>query len=159
MDMKKILEFLKFIGLLLWQLPQSIIGWLMMLYFVIFGKVRTLEYKWGAYVFESDLMIGAISLGTVIICSKYCAKRPEDIQHELGHVKQSHMLGLLYLFIIGIPSITWAGIYKHLGFKNYYQFYTESWANKLGYVEVVNYKDSYYYIRRIKNILDKWELF
>lgn len=151
--MKKVFETLKFIGLLLWQLPQSIVGWLMMLYFIIVGKTKYIGYKWGAFIYECDNMSGAISLGTVIICSPSIARQPEDIQHELGHVKQSHYLGWLYLFIIGIPSITWAGLHKTLGYKNYYQFYTESWANKLGSVEVVNYKDKFYYIRRSKNIL------
>ena len=70
--MKKFLEALKFIGLLLWQLPQSIVGWAMMLFFAIFGKVRYIGYQWSAFVFESDMMMGAISLGSVIAHSLWC---------------------------------------------------------------------------------------
>ena len=44
------------------------------------------------------------------------------------------MLGPLYLIIIGIPSISWAGLRRlipTLKKINYYSLYTESWANKL----------------------------
>lgn len=44
------------------------------------------------------------------------------------------MLGPLYLIIIGIPSISWAGLRRlipALKKINYYSLYTESWANKL----------------------------
>mgnify|MGYP006982744016 CR=1 FL=1 len=44
------------------------------------------------------------------------------------------MLGPLYLIIIGIPSISWAGLRRlipALKKINYYWFYTENWANKL----------------------------
>ena len=57
------------------------------------------------------------------------------IKHEYGHSVQSAYLGPLYLFVIGIPSLIWAGCFdswreKHN--KSYYWFYTESWADKLG---------------------------
>jgi hypothetical protein len=57
------------------------------------------------------------------------------IKHEYGHSVQSAYLGPLYLFVIGIPSLIWAGFFdnwreKHN--KSYYWFYTESWADKLG---------------------------
>lgn len=48
--------------------------------------------------------------------------------HELGHVKQSHMLGWLYLIIIGLPSILWAWLGDED--KCYYSFYTEKGANQ-----------------------------
>lgn len=66
-------------------------------------------------------------------------KKKDIIKHEYGHTIQSKLLGPLYLFIIGIPSIVWASIY---GTKlvpetknGYYKFYTEKWADKLGQVE------------------------
>ena len=57
------------------------------------------------------------------------------IKHEYGHSVQSAYLGPFYLFVIGIPSLIWAGCFdswreKHN--KSYYWFYTESWADKLG---------------------------
>ena len=74
-------------------------------------------------------MSGGISLGCFIFLSKYSAKKETTILHELGHVKQSHILGPIYLFIIGIPSILWATFGDDN--KCYYSVYTESWANKL----------------------------
>ena len=147
------MNIIKFILMLLWQLPQSIVGWAMLLFFKIFGKVKLIGTYKETFIYEADLMSGAISLGTIIICSKSCAKNIATIQHECGHVERSRRIGWLYLIVIGIPSICWAAIYRRLGFKNYYQFYTEADANKLGYVEVVNRGD-YYYIRRIKNIVE-----
>ena len=141
---------LKFIGALLWQLPQSIIGWSMMLFFVIFGKVRLITKYKQCYIFEADLMQGAISLGTVIICSTYSAKNVATIQHEIGHMERSRKISWLYLFVIGIPSICWAALYRKLGYKNYYVFFTESWANKLAGLEAYEYYPGYYKTRFIK---------
>ena len=57
------------------------------------------------------------------------------IKHEYGHTIQSKILGPLYLFVIGLPSLLWAWLgdnYREKHNKSYYDFYTESWANKLG---------------------------
>lgn len=153
--MKKFLEIIKFICLLFWQLPQSIIGWIMILYFLIVGKVKFLKYHNHAFIFTANKMNGSISLGTVIILCTNHSKSNPTIQHELGHVKQSHYLGWLYLFVIGIPSICWAANHGGLGeTRDYYSFYTEHWANKLGKVESYKY-GSYYRLKIIENIL--WE--
>lgn len=54
-------------------------------------------------------------------------------QNLLGHAKQSRLLGPLYLIVIGLPSILWAGIHgKVAPRKSYYWFYTERWADRLG---------------------------
>lgn len=60
------------------------------------------------------------------------------LKHERGHTKQSYILGWLWVPIIGIPSIIWAGCFGWLRAKyniSYYSFYTEKWADKLGGVE------------------------
>lgn len=57
------------------------------------------------------------------------------VKHEYGHTIQSKILGPLYLFVIGLPSILWAWLGENYRKKNkvsYYAFYTEKWANKLG---------------------------
>jgi len=57
--------------------------------------------------------------------------------HEYGHTIQSVILGPLYLFLIGIPSMLW-GFLPNLTRKrrkeriSYFAFYTERWANSLG---------------------------
>ena len=98
----------------------------------ILGKLTLVEYRNYAWAFRGSKMLGAISLGCFVFLSPYASKRETTIAHEQdGHVKQSHYLGPLYLSVIGLPSITWAGVYRSLGYTNYYQFYTEDWANKL----------------------------
>jgi hypothetical protein len=57
--------------------------------------------------------------------------------HEYGHTIQSLILGPLYLFVIGAPSLLWAGIPAFSRMRrrrqmSYYRFYPERWANHLG---------------------------
>ena len=127
----KIKDILIQILLILWQLPQCLVG-LVMLPFL--GKLRLVRYENYCWIFEGEKMSGGISLGCFIFLSKYSAKKETTILHELGHVKQSHILGPIYLFIIGIPSILWAAYGDND--KCYYSLYTESWANKLSGLKV-----------------------
>lgn len=58
------------------------------------------------------------------------------LKHEIGHTKQSLYLGPLYLIVIGLPSIVWAFIQSRwMKDCDYYSFYTEKWANRLGGIE------------------------
>ena len=64
------------------------------------------------------------------------------LRHEYGHTIQSHMLGWLYLPVVGVPSITQAVfcfVSARLGHPGpgyrYYQRYPENWADRLGGVE------------------------
>jgi hypothetical protein len=57
--------------------------------------------------------------------------------HEYGHTIQSLIFGPLYLFAVGIPSITWSFlpyfVRKRANEKiSYFSAYPERWANKLG---------------------------
>ncbi len=123
--MKKISKVLTGIALVLWQLPQCLIG-LLMLPFL--GKLTFLEYRNYCWGFMGEKMSGAISLGCFAFFSKYSSQRDTTIAHEMdGHTKDSKIFGPFYLFIIGIPSILNAWI----GFtKCYYSFFTERLANK-----------------------------
>lgn len=111
--------------LYLWQLPQNIIGLIMKMVLPIdaFGNVGDVVY------YVSSKMSGGVTLGEYIFLSINSSEKKLTRQHEYGHVKQSRMLGPLYLFVIGIPSITRAAFNLY---KDYYKFYTESWADKLG---------------------------
>ena len=124
--MKKIFDIILQIIWIILQLPQIIIALFMMPFLGKTSLIRRENYCW---VFKCEKMAGGISLGCFIFLSPVSARREATIRHELGHVKQSHRLLWLYLFVIGIPSIFWAMLHK----KNqcYYSFYTESWANKL----------------------------
>ncbi|MBR5474100.1 MAG: hypothetical protein IKU83_01680 [Lachnospiraceae bacterium] len=57
----------------------------------------------------------------------------ETIAHELGHCRQSAVLGPLYLFVIGIPSLLWCKMPKAVEMRkekgvSYEEFYPERWA-------------------------------
>lgn len=140
--MKKILHILFIIILFIWQLPQNIVA-LLMLPFI--GKLTLISYKNYCWAFKATKMSGGISLGNFVFLSEYSSKSPTTLAHEQdGHVKQSHILGWLYLIVIGIPSILWAGTYRKLGYKNYYAFYTEANANKNANLETYVSNGKYY---------------
>lgn len=80
--------------------------------------------------------IGAVSIGPCI--SVFMQPDEALLKHEYGHSIQSLMLGPLWIFVVGIPSLIWAGCFKKYRAKHsisYYSFYTEKWADKLGKVE------------------------
>jgi hypothetical protein len=88
-----------------------------------------------------------MSLGKYIFVPSYYKKTPPDkmnysilhtIKHEYGHTIQSKYLGWFYLLVIGLPSLIWANCFEEYRKKtgmSYYDFYTESSANKLGEVD------------------------
>ena len=117
--------------LYIWQLPQNLIGLLLILIYK--GNDDNTN---GIIVRRSLNMRGGISLGKYIIVNQFA--RDNTVYHELGHCRQSMYLGWLYLIVIGIPSIVWAGLYGSIikpTTNGYYKFYTEKWADKLGNVQ------------------------
>lgn len=112
--------------LILWQLPQEVIGLILRL---AYPNSRTL-YVDGIRYFYNPYFKGGISLGSVIILG---TRDADSVRHEHGHQLQSLYLGWLYLLVVGLPSLIWAAVCKDR--KKYYRFYTEKWADKLGKVE------------------------
>lgn len=114
--------------LYIWQLPQNLVGLIIRL----FCKGEQKRTVAGITIYYLKSFPGGISLGnTIIVGSLYDL----TVKHEHGHQIQSRYLGPLYLFVIGIPSIIWAGLYGPVikPTKNgYYKFYTEKWADRLG---------------------------
>lgn len=114
----------------IWCFPQMLIGFLLK----IFTKARKKDDH-----YEYNITLGSISLGEYVFL---CPQHQNDkmiLAHEFGHVKQSRYLGWLYLFVIGLPSIIWAGCFEKYRQKHnisYYSFYTEKWANKLNNIEL-----------------------
>ena len=116
-----------------WQLPQNLLG---MLYKDCISDNIITRVNCDATDYECYLTRngGGITLGRYIFVNQNYKDLSNVILHEIGHTKQSRILGPLYLIIIGIPSISWAGLRRlipALKKINYYSFYTESWANKL----------------------------
>lgn len=119
----------------IWQLPQNLLG-------VLYKELTKAEICYHipvnlgtCYTFYNNIYTGSVSLGNYIFLSKYAQSDSFIQNHEVGHHKQSLLLGPLYLLVIGISSIIWAILYNvfpSINSKyNYYDFYTEKWANKL----------------------------
>lgn len=123
--MKKALSYL---AQWTWGVIQNLLGLVLFLFLarrnhrVFHGAVIT-TWKLGS----------SCSLGMFIFTA-----RPYDsftLKHEYGHTIQSLILGPLWLFVIGLPSLIWCGCFAKYREKHkvsYYSFYTEAWANKLG---------------------------
>lgn len=116
----------------IWQLPQNLLGLLLI---AILRPENKYDFE-GVTLCYATRMRGGISLGRYIIVRSYLKDYTGRTEkHELGHCKQSMILGPLYLFVIGIPSLIWAAVFVPGYGKSYYDFYTEKWADKLGGVD------------------------
>lgn len=133
--MKKVLKEILFWT---WCLPQTLLGFILKILFkgkknyepaIVFNKFNNITY------YDCNLSSGSISLGKYLLICKGHSSNTQIIKHEYGHQKQSFILGPLYLLVIGLPSLLWANIFWNPKKHNYYWFYTESWANKLGNVK------------------------
>ena len=123
--MKKVLYWLVYALLCIWQFPQFIVAILMLPFM---GKLNLVANRHYNLCFEGSKMRGGISLGPISYVQKGSSLM--TIAHEVdGHTKDSKIFGPLYLFVIGIPSIMWAWKYDHKK-HCYYDFYTERRANE-----------------------------
>ena len=114
------------------EFPQNLAGFLAFNYW---NKLKKRPYK----TYKDALVVhvpgrwGAITLGCYIFADDRYYSSPL-IRHEYGHRIQSRKLLFLYLPLIGIPSLIWAGAfgrYRRKHQKDYFSFYTEAWANRL----------------------------
>lgn len=116
----------KKILLWIWCFPQMLAGLIVK---HVTKATRNGDHYW--------LSVGwdIIPLGDYIfLCPKHYGNK-KVLRHKKGHVKQSRILGWLYLPIIGLSSLVWArcfGWYREKFNVSYYSFYTEKWADKLG---------------------------
>ena len=131
--MKLIMKYIRNLILFIWQLPQHIVALIYFGYLVMMCKDLGVDSRYKQAIVIPCVMRGAITLGNYVFVGLN-SEYKETVKHELGHTIQSKILGPLYLIIIGIPSITYCGlrrIFPSLRKKNYYDFYTEKWANNL----------------------------
>lgn len=122
---------MKNILLYLWQLPQNILGLLV----ILFSNAHKTADVW-----YTSRRFG-VSLGKYIILWENSTIT--SVKHEKGHQKQSLYLGWLYLLIIGLPSALgnlydrW--FHKDWGIREstiwYYSQPWEAWADRLGGVK------------------------
>ena len=131
--MKLIIKYIRNLILFIWQLPQHIVALIYFGYLVMMGKDLGVDSRYKQAIVIPCVMRGAVTLGCYVFVGLNSEYR-KTVKHELGHTIQSKILGPLYLIVIGIPSITYCGlrrIFPSLRKKNYYDFYTEKWANNL----------------------------
>ena len=121
---------IKRILLFLWQLPQNILGILVILFTGAFKTKDNRYWVTGKGGF-------GVSLGNYIIFGDMNGRYvplETDIKHEQGHQEQSLYLGWLYLLVIGLPSATGNILHRFINF-DYYSQPWEAWADHLGKVE------------------------
>ena len=131
--MKLIMKYIRNLILFIWQLPQHIVAIIYFGYLVMMCKDLGVDSRYKQATVIPCIMRGAVTLGNYVFVGLN-SEYKETVKHELGHTIQSKILGPLYLIVIGIPSITYCGlrrIFPSLRKKNYYDFYTEKWANNL----------------------------
>ena len=132
---------MKEIFLYLWQLPQNLLGLILL---AIYRPEKMLKQYNGVYVYFSSKFPSGISLGKYSILNDIYYRGSSKLntyiaKHEsIGHAKQSMILGPLYLIVIGLPSIIWAWLYGPIikpSMNGYYKFYTEKWADNLANID------------------------
>ena len=117
---------------LTWGLPQTLLGFLLYLYWRSHGAAHRTYH--GAIVTHWAAG-GGVSLGLFVFVSDKA--HPGVTVHEYGHCIQSLLLGPLYLIAVGVPSYIWANLpalrkmRRETG-RSYYSVYPENWANILG---------------------------
>ena len=138
--MKKVLLYI-------WQLPQHIIGLLLIL--LLNAKKEWWPLKPNGEVFwfwefvpkgRFGRFISGVSLGGYIIL-KPGSDYAQTVPHERGHSIQSRYWGPLYLLAVGLPSALFNNLWDRIFHRNwpvekrlkwYYSRYPEKQADRLG---------------------------
>ena len=110
----------------LWCLPQNLLGFAVLLLTKARPHGDHFYYKFNG---------GSVSLGEFIFLSPSDWGDERVLNHERGHREQSRRLGWLYLPIVGIPSVIWQTCFRDYRKRygiDYYSFFTERWADRLG---------------------------
>lgn len=132
--MKTILKVLLHFALIIWEFPQTLLGVILLgIYRPSQSAVLGMKGYPDRIFYYTDNIPAGISLGNIIILRP--KSKTIDHYHEYGHSKQSLFLGPLYLLVIGLPSILWNIHCRRDSSADYYSFYTEKWADRLGNVD------------------------
>ena len=128
----KVLRIIADVFLYIWQLPQNLLGLLVILF------TGAKKDTWDGITYFNGKLRGGVSLGNYIIVDRRYYNDTNTIHHENGHQYQSRILGWLYLIVIGIPSGIGNLIFRIPYVRIHYNYYSqpwERWADKLGGVQ------------------------
>ena len=136
---------------LIWEVLQNFLGLAM---YVYFGKKKTSKtvHRGKTIHWITDKSFSGISLGGFIFINELSKTDKFVKDHEYGHGVQSKILGPLYLFAVGIPSLITnlrtsmlrarlkkqgasAYVAYLKGREFYYKQYPENWADYIGGVK------------------------
>lgn len=126
----------KFVIDWVWQFPQNFLGtcyYIFNLSSCRASEIYTLNAGATGVEVQYNETKGGITLGKYVFLYEGYSETAADevLEHELGHVRQSFILGPLYLLLIGLPSILHAALCPYIGcckrHGSYYHFYTEHW--------------------------------
>ena len=123
---------------LTWGLPQTLCG------FIVFLTEKGNVSGYRCAIHKKWRREEGLSLGLFLFTSSKATERIKA--HEYGHSIQSMILGPFYLPVIGLPSLLWcrwpgAEKYRCRKQKDYYSFYTEKTADRLGKAKKREQKD------------------
>ena len=95
--------FLRF----LWELPQTILGFVLLFLMMLVGLVKSISFSFGAVVVQCRFRFGGFTIGQFIFGDEKIRTDPNSglFQHEYGHVLQSRTYGVIYLSKFGFPSL------------------------------------------------------
>ena len=126
--------------LFIWDLPQNILGLIVLAVYKKRNKVVSTRQSGRRLYIETPGT--GVSLGWLVFWTsagnRFTHLENDCLLHEYGHARQSALLGPLYLVIVGIPSVLRA-LYsrwhkKRFGkrWENYFNGFPENWADRLG---------------------------
>ncbi|MBI2417810.1 MAG: RHS repeat-associated core domain-containing protein [Ignavibacteriales bacterium] len=130
-------DFGQVLSKLTWEAPQQLLGVLVADVWNMSGNIKSLTHSEGATLVETNSKsFGAYTLGGIITGESGINLNSDLYRHEYGHYMQSQLLGPTYLLGIGLPSVSHAAYFaatnKYVGnIDDYFDFYTETWANNL----------------------------
>lgn len=116
----------------IWGLPQTLIGGSMAAVLALRGAPHR---SFRLSCVTSWRMGAGLSLGLFVFVPRGAESRL--VVHEYGHTVESLILGPLYLPLVVVPSLIWAGLPACARLRrrrniSYYDMPIEHWANVLG---------------------------
>lgn len=127
----------------IWQLPQILVGLVMLAIFRNKTSYTNPHNHITVWNINCHHAFGTACFSTgpfIITCDDYV--EDEILRHETGHSLSSIRTGWFYHIIVSIPSVClfWYKRRKKKDQKWYYSHYPENWANKAGGVDTSKYE-------------------